>query len=238
LIRFESFERLGMRAAFITERSDGDFRLRDGLGARRTLARRRAALRPYGLPLERLVCLRQVHGAHIAHIQEKHLTGKPLEKARALAPADGMVSNATGVALGILVADCVPIYLFDARLRAAGIVHAGRAGTKLRIALRALAAMSAAFATEPGDVHALIGPSAGPCCYEVPKEMADAFAKEGFAVRGRNIDLWESNAAQLEAGGVPRDQITITGVCTICSGRFHSHRADQSGARNLAAIAL
>jgi len=238
LIRFELLEELGLRAAFITERSDGDFRLGGGLDTRKALARRRASLEPYGVPLERLVCLHQVHGVNIVHVQEKHVTDTRLEEIQTSGPADGMVSNLTGVALGILVADCVPIYLFDARLRAVGMVHAGRTGTRLGIALRALAAMSAAFSTEPRDVHALIGPSAGPCCYEVSKEMAEAFAEEGFPVRGRNLDLWESNAAQLEAGGVPRDHITIAGLCTICSGRFHSHRMDQSGARNLAAIAL
>ncbi|HRK35370.1 MAG TPA: laccase domain-containing protein, partial [Candidatus Hydrogenedentes bacterium] len=65
-----------------------------------------------------------------------------------------------------------------------------------------------------------------------------AFTAAGFPARGRYIDLWEANAMQLVSAGLRRDTITIAGVCTIASGRFHSHRAHGNGARNLALIML
>ena len=68
--------------------------------------------------------------------------------------------------------------------------------------------------------------------------MAAEFADRWFPVRGRCLDLWEANARQLESRGVPRAQIAISGICTIGSGRFHSHRAHRNGARNLALLML
>ena len=95
------------------------------------------------------------------------------------------------------------------------------------------------FEVDAVNLHALIAPSAGPCCYEVSLEMAQAFAARlGFSIEGRRLDLWDANVRQLTEGGVPARQIHVEGICTICDGRFHSHRRSGDGQRNLAVLRI
>jgi hypothetical protein len=151
---------------------------------------------------------------------------------------DALISGDENVPLAVLSADCVPLYLFDPERRVIGIVHAGRAGTLADVAGETIRRLTSDFRVEPKHVHALIGPSAGPGAYEVSAEIADEFRSAGLPTSGRLLDLWESNARQLEASGVPRSQIAIARVCTITDGRFHSHRRQADGRRNMALIML
>ena len=151
---------------------------------------------------------------------------------------DGLIAREPSLPIGVLVADCVPVYFFDPIRRAGGIVHAGRAGTYLRIVENAIHALEREQGVSPGDLHALIGPSAGPCCYEVSEEIARDFDISGLPVSGRYLDLWQANVLQLEGCGVPRTHIGVAGLCTLCDGRFHSHRRNPDGGRNLAFLAL
>ncbi len=130
------------------------------------------------------------------------------------------------------------MYLFDPVKRAIGIVHAGRLGTFGAVAIKAVQVMRAYYRSDPADIHALIGPSAGPCCYQVSEQIAAEFTIEGLPVAGRNLDLWEANAGHLQSAGVPDGQIVRSGICTICDDRFHSYRRDAATARNLAVICL
>ena len=181
-----------------------------------------------GVNKKALASARQVHGRKIVSVEAGGGVGE----------ADGLITNTPGVALGITVADCVPVLLFDPRAGACGAVHAGRAGTELNIAGAAVSALATAYGSNPPDIVACVGPSAGPCCYEVSEEMAAAFAGLGLPVQGRNLDLWGANRMQLEAAGVPANQISISGTCTICGTGFHSYRSGDKGARNMALILL
>jgi copper oxidase (laccase) domain-containing protein len=80
-------------------------------------------------------------------------------------------------------------------------------------------------------VRAAIGPSIGPCCFEVGEEVVAQFpdADDAYTVgpRGRPyLDLWEINRRQLVAAGVPAEQIEVSGACTRCQPEtYFSHRA-------------
>ena len=118
-----------------------------------------------------MVRSQQVHGDRVAVVPGD--TGP-------LAATDGLVTGTPGVGLATFVADCVPVFLYDPVRRVAGIVHAGREGTCLDIGGKAIGVMREAFGCLPGDVRAVIGPSAGPCCYEVGVELAGQLASPGF----------------------------------------------------------
>jgi len=94
------------------------------------------------------------------------------------------------------------------------------------------------FDLQPVQIHAWIGPSAGPCCYEVSEGMAAEAEAAGVVRHNRKLDLWASNQQQLTGLGIPSAQIGISGECTICSGRYHSYRAGAPTARNLAILQL
>ena len=221
--RFSVLEDLGLSVAAMTELEDGDCA---------QSAARVGACAALGFPLERLRTVNQVHGNAVISLDRSEvgsISGRP---------ADGLITRDVDLALGILVADCVPVFLFDPVGRSAAIVHAGRVGTELGIAAKAVGAMASDHAAEPRHLRAVIGPSAGPCCYEVSQDMADAFAREGFPISGRNLDLWEANVQQLVGAGMLREQVLLDGTCTICSETFHSHRRVGDGGRNLAVISL
>ena len=232
MLRFATFEALGVEAAALSDRGDGGC----GWGVGETVART-ACVRDCGGDAAALVAPAQVHGARVLPVSGAH-RGRGAETRDGAPEADALISNTPGLPLGISVADCVPVFLFDPVKRAGGVIHAGRAGTQAGITAKALRLLGETYGVQPQDVHALIGPSAGLCCYEVSEELAGAFRAAGYPTRGRNLDLWAGNRLQLEAAGVPAERIEITGYCTICGDRFFSYRRGDKTARNLALLIL
>ena len=149
-----------------------------------------------------------------------------------------MITRAPGLPLTITAADCVPVFLFDPTTQTAGLVHAGRKGTLGNICRAAVQALRERYAVMPRNLHAVLGPSAGPCCYEVSVEVAAAFAEAGLPTRGRRLDLWAANRRQLTAAGIPPGNITLIPRCTICDGAFFSYRAQNTAKRNLALLMI
>ena len=223
MLRFSALEDLGLCIAAMSEKSDGDCAHADA---------RREVCQAAGASFDRLVLLHQVHGDRVVSV------GSVQGEAPDPVEGDGLIAREPSLPIGVLVADCVPVYLFDPIRRAGGIVHAGRAGTYSRIVENAIHALEREQGVSPGDLHAVIGPSAGPCCYEVSEEIARDFDISGLPVSGRYLDLWQANVLQLEGCGVPRTHIGVAGLCTLCDGRFHSHRRSPDGGRNLAFLAL
>ncbi len=116
--------------------------------------------RALGVELEGLVRMRQVHCADV-FVAEKGV------QTPFFAEADIAVSDHPSLALSVRTADCVPILLADRRGSAVAAVHAGWRGTAAGAAMVAVRALASRFGTKPGDVVAAVGPSIGPCCYEV-----------------------------------------------------------------------
>ncbi len=231
VIRFEAFERLGPRVAACSDSADGDLGFGAGT-APATVAGDRARLcGTCGCDSEQLVCARQTHGDRVIVVSAP---GRPTRAHPEPPEADGLLTRRGGPALGVTVADCVPIFLYDPVKDAGGLVHAGRAGTLARIGARAIQQMITSFGSSPQDIHALLGPSAGPCCYEVSLDIAKAFIDNGLDAKGRYVDLWASNQQILVRAGLFRENIALARICTICDGRFHSYRATATPRRNLA----
>ena len=127
--------------------------------------------------------------------------------------------------------------------------HAGWRGAAAGVPGAAVAALARAFGARPADLVAAVGPSIGPCCYEVGDEVREAMrggALDGLdveawfttGVRGRPfLDLWRATADQLEAAGVPRGRIHVSRLCTVThSEAFYSYRSDGAGTGRMAAI--
>ncbi|MBI4559012.1 MAG: peptidoglycan editing factor PgeF [Candidatus Hydrogenedentes bacterium] len=235
MIRFQEFERLGVSAAACSDQSDGDCRVGEGCN---NIENVRRFCTNFGIEVHQLVQIRQVHGNRVIRLRQNPAGGGAESGIRPLADADGLMTDVPGQALAVFVADCVPVFLYDPKRRVGGLLHAGRQGSYSNISGHAIETMASEFGSHPADVHALLGPSAGPCCYEVSPELAKAFAAKNLPVNGRYLDLWETNAQQLTAAGVPLKQIIVPRLCTICSGRFHSYRAHKTPARNMAVLVL
>jgi YfiH family protein len=164
--------------------------------------------------------VRQVHGAAVLHATAP---GEPRSE------ADAVVSATPGLAACVVVADCVPILLARPDGSAVAAIHAGWRGTLARIAAEGVRSLGAAAPEEPP--LAVIGPSIGPCCYEVAPDLAARFEAEFGArvvvpgARGPHLDLWAANERALRDAGVAR--VAVLRRCTACEPRlFFSHRRD------------
>lgn len=191
-----------------------------------------------------IIQVHQVHGAGVLMLQN----GAPASSPDGPIEADAMVSEDPSRAIGVRVADCAPILLADRTTGRVAAVHAGWRGTVARVVAAAIDAMKAR-GTRPDDLVGAIGPSIGPCCYEVGPEIREAFLAAGHAeadvsrwfAAGRGdrwqLDVPAANRDQLVALGVPAVQIHASGLCTACHpGVFHSYRRSRSAGRMLALI--
>jgi hypothetical protein len=195
------------------------------------LARRfSAALGLDGLPIH---WARQMHGVKTATIRDVPAAGVVSNAGE----CDALVADKPGVALVVQTADCVPILLWAPT--GVGAAHAGWRGSAKNVAGSAVAALHK-LGIDSAALRAWLGPSIGPCCYEVGGEVAAQFA--GDFVRascgGRfRLDLRATNIAQLAAAGVPRGNILTHPACTKCGGeKYASWRRDGANAGRMIAL--
>lgn len=175
-----------------------------------------------------LKLVNQVHGITMAEASN----------CTSVTEADGIVIDGTSCSVGIRVADCVPIWILAPERRVGALVHAGREGTTQGIARVAVKHLTQNYGVAADGLVALIGPSAGPCCYEVSTEMSVEFEKMGGIRKNRHLDLWETNQKQLIRSGIDNAAVEIDGQCTICGGQFHSYRAHHTTSRNLCILRI
>lgn len=175
----------------------------------------------------------QVHGDNVCIV----------ESPTTCSGTDGLITVSRGLVLAVSVADCVPVLIYDRRLKAAAAVHSGWRGTVKNVVGRAVKLLVNELNSKPEDVLAFIGPSAGACCYEVGEDVAMHFGEQYLLSTEKpgkwKLELKSAIASQLVREGVPPSNIEKSGSCTICDRKFHSFRRDgTSSGRMLAAIAV
>ncbi len=174
----------------------------------------------------------QVHGTRVVHLREPSAPATAVP-AVAMEEADGVLSTDPGLAATVAVADCAPVLLADPLTGAVAAVHAGWRGTLARAALAGVQAIARLSGTPPRHLLAVVGPTIGPCCYQVSPDLAERFAAElGPVVReasdGPHLDLWEANRRVLVAAGLEERSVEVLGRCTSCDPvGFFSHRRDR-----------
>lgn len=222
--RFSLIEDAGAAVAAMSGVADGD------CGRHGEADARARFLAHWGAPPAPAFFASQVHGVRILRVEGGRggLVGE----------ADGLMTNAPDAVLCVGVADCVPVWLFDPVTWSGALLHAGREGSVAGICPAGVQALQEAYGVSPGNLRAQIGPSAGPCCYEVSPEMAADYGDRGFPVHGRHLDLWALNTRQLVSAGVAPSHIAVSGECTLCGDRFFSFRRNNSRERNLAVLRL
>jgi hypothetical protein len=109
---------------------------------------------------------------------------------------DGLVTNLSGIALGILTADCFPVLLVDAKRKAVGAFHAGWRGTVKRIVEKGAGIMRLEFGSRAEDIHAAIGPGIQSCSFEVGEDVKDAFETQFEYAAELFHDVQESDAVR------------------------------------------
>jgi YfiH family protein len=189
-------------------------------------------LEELGISTSHLALPRQIHGSRVRHV----------EGGGEYPETDGLITRSRGTALGVSIADCVPVLVFDPVRHAAGAAHSGWRGTAAGVVREMLGMMVSSFESSVSDLFAYIGPSASACCYVVGGEVARLFPEE-FARESDGeylLDLKGVIRKQLTTAGVQQERIETSPHCTIMeSTLFHSYRRDRErSGRMLAVIAL
>lgn len=179
----------------------------------------------------------QVHGADIRVVKEQ---GQAQQRPYATGDddrCDALVSDLSRTLLGVKTADCVPLLMGDARTGAFAAVHAGWRGSLASIALHAIEQLKSNYGVRAENLRVAIGPAAGACCYEVGRDVIDAFkdkfadADDLFTATSSDhalIDLYEANRRQLISVGVAAERIHTSPLCTMCrTDLFFSYRREK-----------
>lgn len=191
-----------------------------------------------GISTQGLTMARQVHGARVDVVSRESRGRGAIDSRGEIDEADAMVTDVEDICLVVLLADCVPVIFYDTRKNVIGIAHAGWKGTVQRISEKTVTALEDRFGSAPHDIIVGIGPSAGPCCYEVGPEVASeverVFGNRAGCLRNDDagdkhyLDLWRANMAQLVQSGIPEENIEVAKICTCHHNDvFYSFRADK-----------
>jgi YfiH family protein len=242
VLRWPAFRALGVDVAVTTRdggTSQGPYEslnlgLHVGDDPASVIENRRRAAASVGAQLEDLVFANQVHGTTVAIVTDADRGRGTTSVDDALPDADVLITTSEEPVLVILVADCVPIVLFDPLARVLCCVHAGWRGTVARAVIKAVDAMETKGA-DPARIIAGIGPAIGKDNYLVGDEVAEQ-ARElelselhevlQFVAPGQwRFDLPESNRLLLRESGVPPENIYVAEACTGSPGPFFSDRA-------------
>ena len=207
-----------------------------------------------GYPYESLVLSNQTHTDNIRVLQEID-RGNGITRPNEFMDVDGMMTDITGQALMTFYADCVPLLLVDPVHKAIANVHSGWRGTIKGIGSRAVRMMHEVYGSNPRDLVAAIGPSICMDCFEVSKDVADAFLDRyepalhpKLVRRGRLTETGEQKyqvSLQLACmenflmAGMRRDHISLPDLCTACNvEHLFSHRASRGKRGNLGAVLM
>lgn len=199
---------------------------------------RRLVAEHAGYDPAQLQVTRHVHGTSVWRV------GEPLAEG---AEFDGLVCDRAGAVLGAFAADCIPLLFAEPAARVCGAAHAGWRGTVAGVARNVVGRMQE-IGARPDRIRVALGPSIGPCCFEVGPEVVAAFRAAlgdapGMVVAGPrkdHIDLRVATRLILERAGVRPEHIDDRPPCTRCEPeRFFSYRRDgEAGGVHMAFIGL
>ena len=209
----------GIAHGFST-RSSGDMRIED---------KRNAFARLIGLSDRSVYLPEQIHGNTVVTIGS--------DTPERVMGADGIVlgkDNLKKLALGVIVADCVPLIFADRKGTSIAVAHAGWRGTVGCIAEEVVDQM-VKLGSRPSDIMVSIGPHIGRCCYVVPEERGKKFidvfgSDERIMYQSGGLwymDIGYANMVSLMRVGVKQSHIDIPITCTSCQNdTFYSYRKD------------
>jgi len=192
----------------------------------------------------RLATGMQVHGAALARIEQP-----PEGLWREDTSCDALATNERRIALGVKIADCLPVTLFDGTAGVVAGIHSGWRGAAAGIVPRTIERLTRDDSFGPSRAVAYLGPSIRVCCFEVGEEVVDAL-DAAFGSIDDHVDRKRGARPHVDLPGLTRRLLVEAGftaasiddscLCTRCDGSiFHSFRRDGAAAgRNLSVAVM
>ena len=176
------------------------------------------------IPSETLAFGHQIHSSIVNVVETVGYAGE----------GDGLITRTAEVVLTIQVADCVPLFVHSSDSGAIGLFHAGWRGALAGIIEEGISLMASKCDVVPSQMEAVLGPSIGPCCYEIREDVSTYFPDLFLRKKNREhsfLDLPGFVKEKLMSAGITADNIFMDGRCTFCSEEhFHSFRRDGDAA--------
>ena len=201
-------------------------------------------LESIGITNSGLFFVNQVHGDKIFVLNDADLAFSDAMKIS----ADALLTHIPGKPIGVFTADCLPILVYDPRLKVIGAIHAGRKGSEQSILFKVVREMGRVYGSRPEELVVGFGPAIGGCCYEVEEACIQPFRKMlpddthwcRSGLPGKYfLDLIAVNKMEGEKAGLLQENIFSIDQCTCCSTRnLYSYRREGKTGRILTTIML
>ena len=200
------------------------------------VSQRNSFLNQIQIDPQKIQWVRQVHGAEIIIADSENLIDPAPE-------ADGLIVSSPGMAVGILTADCIPVFFWDPMQEVAGLAHAGWRGLKAGILSKMIQTLRREFESKPSTLQVALGPAICSRCYEVGEEFKEYFQdfyKKSEKIPGKgHVDILGAAKSELIAEGIPAPLIWDSGICPSCQNeRFFSARKEKTEERIASVIQL
>jgi len=194
-----------------------------------------------------IVAGEQIHSDAIKIVTKADIGKGALDYESSISGTDALITAEKGVALTSYYADCVPIIILDPKQEVVALAHGGWKGTVKKIGQKTVKKMEKEFNSKPKDILVGIGPSIGPCCYEVDEYVVeplsnnfdywqDLVAKTDEKGKWK-LDLWQTNSRQLQDIGVLEENIISSELCTFCNvDQFYSYRKEDGTTGRMASL--
>ena len=210
-----------------------------------------------GVEPHRLTCGEQVHGVGVTRVIQELVGRGAFSWDDSIPDSDAIHTNLVEVPLLLLVADCVPVLIYDVAHHAVAVVHAGWRGAITHIVERTIDSMHEAYETSPSDCYLFIGPSIGADSFEVSEEIAEQFRqdmralglsqvdevvryiqRDGQTTLTPHVDLKVYIAACVVQKGVLLKQVAISSTDTMTTDGCYSYRRDHGRTGRMAMFAV
>ncbi len=172
----------------------------------------------HNFTLQNLIYMDQTHSSNIAIIKDSSINK--------IENCDALITDVKNIPLMVMVADCIPILVYDKKRDAIAVIHAGRDGTFNEIAKKTIIKMKDEFGSEADDILVHLGVSIHSCCYEVGKDIARLVDDKFKEKRDKSwyLDLQSMNVEQLKSVGVTN--VEVSNSCSCCNKEYFSYRRD------------
>jgi len=178
---------------------------------------------------ETIIFPQQVHSNNV----------KIINKVKIYKETDGLLSLSSNLGIGILVADCVPVFLYATKSNHYGLIHSGWRGSANLITTNAIKKLID-LGNYPSEIKAVLGPSIGKCCFDIGRDVVQYFSQENlFLEKGAKykLDLKNEIFSELINLGLTVKNIYLDSHCTFCNEeKFFSYRREGINSGRMVAI--
>lgn len=188
------------------------------------------------VPRPRIATVHQIHGSEVVCIDDPDSLVVSQEP-----QADALITSCRGVVLGVKLADCCGVLLYDPVREVVAAIHSGWRGTAANITARAVAVLAGRYGCAASDLQAWLSPCASGRVYEVGTDVYEVLSGYCQPLSSGKwlFDNHRAIVDQLNGAGLREHNIDVDSACTITELRYHSYRRDRGrSGRMLAFISM